>query len=53
MKDDPQERNKLLLRVQVQQEYNRRELWARIGQRVASFDEGCLLWLTQAHCDRG
>jgi hypothetical protein len=25
----------------------REELWALIGERVASFDAGCLLWLTQ------
>ena len=46
MPDDPAERQLLLELIQVRQECDRRELWDRMGERVASFDKGCLLWLT-------
>ena len=41
------DRNHLLTRAKMRQERDRRETWKRIEQRVASFDAGCLLWLTK------
>lgn len=47
MTDDPSERQLLLELIQVQEEYDRRVLWDRMGEKAASFDAGCLLWLTK------
>ena len=41
------DRTQLLIRARMRQERDRRETWHRIEQRVASFDAGCLLWLTK------
>ncbi len=35
------------MRAMIRQERERRIVWNHIGQREASFEAGCLLWLTQ------